>query len=141
VRDRHFEQLRTILYDRGVCARYANRLVAELEDHYADAEAEQLAAGCSRDEARLTLTEQLGPSAAIAAEVLAHPELRGRCCGLRAVLRPMFSMLASTDRTTWDGVATAPAIARWSASITFGSMVTCALLLAMAQTMALGAIP
>lgn len=137
MRNGHFERLRTILLDRGVSTRYADRLIAELQDHYTDAEAERLAAGESPAAAGLTACELLGADAAIAAQVLARPELRGHCSGLRAALRPMLATLVVNEAVAWPGFST-PAVARWGASITFGSIVTFALLLLMAQTTALG---
>lgn len=138
MRDSHFEQLRAILVDRGISARYADRLIVELEDHYFDVEAERLAAGDGRADAASTARESLGSDASIAAQVLSRPELSGRCCGIRLALRPIALALIAGS---WGGGATlaAPAIARWGASIAFGSMVTVALLFAMARTMAVGA--
>lgn len=136
MRERRFQRLRTMLADRGVSARYAERLVAELNDHYHDIEAERLVAGESPARAAREARRALGAEAAIGALVLARPELHGCGCGLRAAWRVV---LAHAGRGEPGLAMAGPALARWGASIAFGTLLTVAWLLGMAHALTLGA--
>lgn len=135
--DTGFSALRRGLYERGIASRYAQRLVAELREHRIDLEAERLAAGDSRAAAALHAKQRLGRDTAIVAQVLARPELRGRWAGVRAAVRPLQPL--GTVSGHWpDGGLAAPAIARWTASVSLGSLATVATLFALARTIAVG---
>ena len=135
--DGDFSALRRNLYERGVAAGYADRLIAELREHRIDLEAERLAAGDSRSAAALRAGQRLGSEAAIAAQVLARPELRGHWSSLRALLRQLQPLDAVGAQ--WSGSAVAaPVIARWTASVSLGSLMTVATLFALARTITLG---
>ena len=132
-----FSVLRRSLYERGVDAGYAERLLAELREHRVDLESEQLAAGDSHTEAALRARRRLGSDAAIVAQVLARPELRGRWSSIRAALRPLKPFGAVNDH--WFGdVAAPPAITRWTASVSLGSLMTVVMLFALAQSITTG---
>lgn len=132
-----FSILRRSLDEQGVAKRYAERLITELREHRADLEEERLAAGDSVANAARRARQRLGCDAAIVAQVLARPELRGRWSGVRAALfarRPVCAVGAP-----WSAEAlTAPAIARWTASVSLGSLLTVALLLVLARSITLG---
>ena len=132
-----FSSLRQGLYERGVAAGYARRLVAELREHGVDLEAERLAAGDSRAEAALRARQRLGSDAAIVAHVLARPELRGRWSSLRAALR-LSPSIGVTGVHGSGGAVAAPALARWTASISLGALATVVMLFALARTIAIG---
>lgn len=70
-----FESLRLELLRSGVSPVYVERTIAELGEHYADLEAAARAAGYSAAEAARQARDTLGNDRAIAAAVLAHPEL------------------------------------------------------------------
>jgi hypothetical protein len=134
--DMYFEQLEKALAARGVPSRYIDRLIAELEDHRADVATER------PDTAQLTaplgwIRSRLGDEAAIVAQVIARPELRGHWSVLRASLNALRTYsqnwVADCDTCAIAG----PLLVRWSASIACGTAVTAALLLAMAQSIAL----
>ena len=135
--DIDFSALRQGLYEQGVATGYAERLVAELREHRVDLEAERLAAGDPRAEAAVRARQQLGSDAAIVAQVLARPELRGRWSSLRAALRPLqaIGVAAFMGRAA---LVAAPALARWTASISLGALATVVMLFALARTIAIG---
>ncbi len=132
-----FSALRQGLYEQGIATRYAERLVTELREHRVDLEAERLAAGDSRSEAALRANQRLGSDAAIVAHVLARPELRGRCSGVRAALRAL-QPLGAVDAQWSGGTVAAPVIARWTVSVSLGSLMTVAMLFVLAQSIATG---
>ena len=133
-----FAKLRRALYAQGISARYAERLLTELREHRIDIEAESIAAGGSTDEAARQASRRLGRDTVILAQVLARPELRGRWSGFCAMLRSMQPVLACAD-AGWPDTVGAPAIARWSVSITLGSVLTVTMLFALAQAVVIGA--
>ena len=134
MRDTRFERLQTALLDRGVPARYAERLIAELDDHYHDLESERRAAGDSRRLAASRARRSLGSDRSIIAQVVARPELRGRWFGIRAALR----LACASAESMPFGMSEGAAIARWSASISLGMLMTVATLLVLARTVAIG---
>lgn len=135
--DIRFNALRRSLYAQGIATDYAERLVEELSEHRRDLEAERLAAGDLRSVAAERAMRRLGRDAAIVAQVMARPELYGRWSRIRAWLRPLQPF--GTAGTHWSGGAVAaPAIARWTASVSLGSLLTVATLFVLAQSIALG---
>ena len=138
MREPYFTRLEKLLAERGIAARYIDRLVGELEDHCADAAAEHHDA---TDELRTPewIAGRLGSAATIAAQVAARPELRGRLDGLRAALRPLREHYAELAMANRSAAVAGAVLARWSASIACAAMITAALLLAMAQSIALNA--
>jgi hypothetical protein len=137
VRDRRFERLEAILLGRGVASGYAERLIAELDDHCCDLESEHRAAGESASAAASMARDSLGSDLAIVEQVLVRPELRGRWSAIRAALRPLTAVLP-LEPLALGGAVAGPALARWGVSITFGALLTVALLFAMARTVAIG---
>ena len=75
MRDAQFESLRLELLRSGVTPGYVERTILELGEHYLDLESAALAAGFSADEAARVAWDTLGNERAIAAAILAHPEL------------------------------------------------------------------
>lgn len=73
--DEPFESLRLELLRSGVSPVYVDRTIAELGEHYLDLQAAARAAGRSSAEAQREARAALGNDRAIAAAVLAHPEL------------------------------------------------------------------
>jgi len=138
VREPYFARLEELLVQQGVAARYIDRLVGELEDHCADASADGWS---SANEPRTSawITERLGSASTIAAQVVARPELRGRLGGLRAALWPLKAQCAELAMSIPGGAGSGAVLARWSASIACAAMITAAMLLAMAQSLALNA--
>lgn len=72
---RQFEALRLELLRGGTAPVYVERTLIELTEHYADLEDDARAAGLAPAEAERRAREQIGDDHAIAAAVLARPEL------------------------------------------------------------------
>ena len=70
-----FEALKLELQKGGVAPVYVERTVLELEEHLTDLEQDLLATGLSNEDARRQALAALGDEHAIAAAVLARPEL------------------------------------------------------------------
>ncbi len=138
MREPYFARLEKLLADQGVAARYIDRLIGELEDHCVDASAD---AQDSADDFQTSvwISERLGSAAVIAAQVIARPELRGRLGGLRAALWPLKNQSAEFAMPMPGRAVTGAVLARWSASIACAAMITAAMLLAMAQSIAINA--
>jgi hypothetical protein len=130
--DPGFERLRQGLLAGGISKTYIDRLTAELREHYLDLEADRRAAGETPIQAATAARRTLGNDAAIVLQVLTRPELR----------RPdhWVERLAGWVHVEADllGPVTAPAIARWSASISLGAVLTVGLLFALARAIAIG---
>lgn len=75
MRDEPFESLRLELLRSGVNPVYVERTMLELAEHYSDLESAALAAGLGAHEAARAARATLGDERAIAAAILAHPEL------------------------------------------------------------------
>ena len=73
--DERFESLRLELLRSGVAPLYVERTILELGEHYADLESAALAAGYGAEEADCAARAALGNERAIAAAILARPEL------------------------------------------------------------------
>lgn len=129
--------LTTSLRDGGVSSAYISRLVAELDDHYADLEHEERATGREPAAAAVEALRRLGRQDTIAAEVLAKPELRSwpsRWPWIVRLLRPVLLLLLLPAVPVLACAGRGPAIARWSVSISLGVVLTGGLLLAMAES-------
>ena len=130
--------LKTSLRAGGVSPAYISRLLAELDDHYADLEREERATGRESAVAAVEALRRLGQQDAIAAEVLAKPELRSwpeRWPWIVSLLRPVLLLLLLPALPVLACAGRGPAIARWSVSISLAALLTGGLLLAMARSM------
>ena len=130
--------LKTSLRAGGVSPAYISRLLAELDDHYADLEREERATGRESAVAAVEALRRLGQQDAIAAEVLAKPELRSwpeRWPWFVSLLRPVLLLLLLPALPVLACAGRGPAIARWSVSISLAALLTGGLLLAMARSM------
>lgn len=121
------------LIDAGVATKYVARLREELDDHYADLEAELLTEK-SAERARYEAARRLGEPADILAEFAKRPQLKSfvyRSRGVIFVLRLVASfMLSSLHLLHWLGARKGGAT-RLVTAIGAAALVTCALLLAM----------
>jgi hypothetical protein len=75
MREGQFESLRLELLRSGVSPVYAERTALELEEHFCDLESAARASGADADEAARLALATLGNERAIAAAILARPEL------------------------------------------------------------------
>ena len=75
MREKRFESLRLELLQSGVSPVYVERTILELTEHYSDLELAALESGLGTEEADRAARATLGDDRAIAAAILAHPEL------------------------------------------------------------------
>lgn len=75
MREGQFESLRLELLRSGVSPVYVERTILELEEHCSDLENAAQASGVCADEAARVALDTLGNERAIAAAILARPEL------------------------------------------------------------------
>jgi hypothetical protein len=130
--DPQFNELRKQLLRGGVAPRFVQRTILELSEHYSDIESDALDCGASPEEAAAQARSVLGSEQAIAAAVLAHPELqdwtrqwpRAAVC-LQSLL--LFAVLPAVPVVYC--VYRGPSIARWSASVSLALLFTAGLLL------------
>ena len=130
--------LRSSLRGSGVSPAYICRLMNELEDHFEDLENEERASGRSVAHAESNAIQRLGRQDVIAAAVLKEPELRSWCYRwpwLVTLMKPFVVVLLVPAMPILACVDRAPTIARWGASISLASAITCALLLVMAEAL------
>ena len=131
------QSLRASLQDGGVSPVYINRLVAELDDHFADLEREERASGSEKSAAAVEALRRLGQQDSIAAAVLAKPELRSwshRWPWLAGLVSHVLLLLLLPVVPVVACTQCGPAIVRWSVSISLGTALTGGLLLVMAQS-------
>ena len=76
MREVDFTSLKERFLRGGVAPKHARRTIAELRDHHTDLFAEAFARGCSLEEAGREASIRLGDEDALAAAVIARPELR-----------------------------------------------------------------
>lgn len=137
------DALRRRLLDSGVAARFVDRTILELKDHYTDIELDALNDGLSASAAAEHARTCLGSDAAILAAVTAQPAL---------LTWPHRWPRAAHGVRTLAFYALLPAvpfvycaqhgglIARWSASVSLASILTGALLFMLQQVVA-GSLP
>jgi hypothetical protein len=129
--DGRFEALKLALQNGGVAPVYIERTLLELEEHYADLEADALASGLSRDEAERAAHAALGTERVIAAAVLSRPELREW-----SVRYPRFANCVRSATTiglipgmpVMFCIEHRPELARWAAAVTAAATFMCAVL-------------
>ncbi len=140
MRKAHSSALRTSLRDDGVSPAYSNRPMLELDDHYADLQREAKDAGRGIDAATNEALGRLGKQEAIASAVLSRPELRSwpyRWPWAVTLLKPIVMLLLLPSMPVYACVNRGPTIARWSLSISLGTVFTCALLFVLARSILL----
>ena len=131
------QALRASLRDGGLPVAYINRLMEELDDHYADLECEAVAAGREIEAAGTEALRRLGGEQSITAAVLVKPELRSWSSNhswVFGLIRPLLMLLLLPIVPVYACMDRGPAIARWGVSISVGTLLTGGLLFALART-------
>ena len=116
----------------GLAPRAVRRTLQELEDHHADIVAQGIADGLDAGAADAMARLQLGSPEDLAAAVRLRPELRGwglRHPYLALVVYPLTCLALLPAVPVLAGVAHAPQLGRWAASIVLGGLVTGSMLL------------
>jgi hypothetical protein len=118
--DGQFESLRLELLRGGVTRTYVERTILELAEHYADLERAAVASGLRPDEAAHAALETLGTDRAIAAAIIAHPELltlRARYPRVAQYLHSAAAIGTLPGLPLIFCLAHRPGIARWGAAL------------------------
>lgn len=134
-----FESLKLRLHAGGVARRYVERTLAELRDHYADIQQSELGRGASPAEAAAAARAAIGDERAIAAAVLARPELKvwaHRWPRAADVLRSTALIAAMPAVPVIYVACRGDAIARWGASVSLATLMTGTLLLVLQSLVA-----
>ena len=129
-----FHAFRSNLCHLGVASRHVKRASAELQDHYEDLLDEALINRIDRATAEQRATAALGDLGAIALDISSRPELSSwafRYPKIAIVAYPLMCIAVMPAVPVIAGVANAPMLARWGASLLFGAAATAALLLFM----------
>jgi len=125
-------RLEAELVRAGLSPGRLRRTLQELDDHYADIVAEGIADGLDPVEAEARAGRRLGSPDELAAAVRERPELRGwafRHPYLALVLYPLTCLAVLPAVPLLAGVAHAPQLGRWTASIVLSGLVTATMFL------------
>jgi hypothetical protein len=132
-RREQLEALRLELLRGGVAPHYVARTILELDEHRQDLERDSLAAGLTAEAAASAALTRLGDAQAIAAAVLAQPELRVwsyRWPRAAWCLRSAATVIAIPGRPVIYCIDRSGEIARWAtalgtATLLVGTLLSC----------------
>lgn len=127
-----FARLRQSLFAAGVAAHFAERTVAELEDHFEDLVDAGCADGLARPDAERRAASVLGGFDVLAAAVRQQPELRSWAWEwprVACVVYPLACFAALPMIPISAGIDRAPEIGRWVGGIVLAALVTATMLL------------
>jgi hypothetical protein len=123
--DGQFESLRLELLRRGVTKACVERTILELAEHYADLKRAAVASGLCTDEAARVASEALGNERAIAAAILARPELltfRARYPRVAQCLNSAAAIGTLPGLPLIFCLEHRPELARWGAAVSVAAM-------------------
>ena len=134
MREPDFQQFESELLRLGIATRHVRRTVVELREHLDDLVDAALASGDEPLMAQQKAAAQMGDLQQVALAMRACPELR--CWSYRfpriaVVVYPLTCLVLLPAMPVLAGVAHASALARWSACVLFGGLVTAAIFLAL----------
>ena len=127
-----FKQFRSELLQAGISPRHVRRTITELEDHLDDLVDAQLASGCDAATAQRRAGREMGSLTDVAIAMRACPELQSwayRYPRLAVVVYPLTCLALLPAIPVIAGVAHAPQLARWSACLFMGALVTASIFL------------
>ncbi len=129
-----FKRFQEDLRHSGVASRHVTRSLMELNDHFDDLVTDALADGADLDTAERRACRSLGDLQSIALDISSRPELS--CWAFRyprlAILGyPLMCAAVMPAYPVIAGIAHAPVVARWGASLLLGGAITAALMLFM----------
>ncbi|MDJ0711309.1 MAG: permease prefix domain 1-containing protein [Woeseiaceae bacterium] len=120
------------LLDAGIAPKHVHRTVNEMRDHYEDLVEAGVDQGLRRSAAHERALERLGRVDDLVREMAAHPELRtwaSRYPRAAIVIYPLACLAVLPAVPIVAGVANAPLLARWGASLIAAGIVTAGMLL------------
>jgi hypothetical protein len=118
--DTQFEALKLELLKGGVAPVYVARTILELEEHYADLEHDALDLGLSANDAARAARTAIGDERALAAAILARPELlewRTRWPRVAVWVRSAAAIGVLPGLPLMFCIEHRPEIARWGAAL------------------------
>lgn len=141
MREPDFNDLATRLVQSGIAPRHAHRTVSEIRDHYDDLLDAAVDRGASRREARLLAAQELGRIDDLVSEMSARRELKTwafRYPRAAMVVYPLACLAVLPAAPVNAGIANAPVLARWGASLLAAGLFTAALLLVLQLSILFG---
>ena len=141
MREPDFNNLANHLLQSGVSPRHAHRMVNEMRDHYDDLVDAAVEAGQPIREARHEACRVLGRFEDLVHEVSARRELKTwafRYPHAALILYPLACLVALPAMPVFAGIANAPLLARWGASLLAAGLLTAGLLLVLQLSILFG---
>lgn len=141
MREPDFDALATRLLQNGIAARHAHRMVNEVRDHYDDLVDAAVDAGVAIRDARRQAGRELGRMDDLVSQASACRELKTwafRYPRAAICVYPLACLAALPAVPVVAGIANAPLLARWGASLLAAGLVTAALLLVLQLSILFG---
>lgn len=141
MREPDFNELATRLLQTGVAPKHAHRMVNEIRDHYDDLVDAAVDAGRPIREARQAAGRELGQFDDLVREVSACRELKTwafRYPHAAIIVYPLACLAALPAVPVFAGIANAPLLARWGASLLAAGLFTAGLLLVLQLSILFG---
>jgi hypothetical protein len=132
MREPDFQQFASELLRVGIAPRHVRRTVAELREHLDDLVDAALESGIELQFAREEAAAQMGDLQEVVIAMRACPELRSwpyRFPYIAVVVYPLTCLAVLPAIPVLAGVAHASALARWTACVLFGGLVTAVIFL------------
>lgn len=124
--------LQSRLLRSGVAPRHVRRIITELGEHFDDLVEHGLGEGLESRAARAAARNALGDLDDVARAVCAQPDLRSwayRYPGLARIVYPLTCLALLPAAPVFIGYAHASVIARWTACLLLGGLVTAGMFL------------
>jgi len=141
MREPDFNDLATRLVQSGIPRRHAHRTVDEIRDHYDDLVDAAIDAGVTSREARYQAARELGRIDDLVSEMSARRELKTwafRYPRAAMVVYPLACLAVLPAAPVNAGIAHAPLLARWGASLLAAGLFTAGLLLVLQLSILFG---
>jgi hypothetical protein len=141
MREPDFNDLVTRLVQSGIAPRHAHRTVSEIRDHYDDLVDAAVNDGASSREARRQAAVELGGIDDLVSAMSARRELKAwpyRYPRTALVVYPLACLAVLPAVPVNAGIANAPLLARWGASLVAAGLFTAALLLVLQLSILFG---
>ena len=141
MREPDFNELARRLLESGIAPRHAHRAVNEIRDHYDDLVDAAVDAGASSRDARRQAAVALGDVDNLVAGMSECRELKTwafRYPRAAIVLYPLACIAALPAMPVYAGIANAPLLVRWGASLLLAGLFTASLLLVLQLSILFG---
>ena len=135
-----FKQFRSELLQAGIAPRHIRRTVMELQEHLDDIIEAELASGSDAATAKRRAGQEMGDLTDVAIAMRACPELQCwayRYPRLALIVYPLTCLALLPVVPVIAGITHAQHVARWSACLFFGALVTASMFLCLQLAIAL----